>query len=793
MSIAEGQDPLFYSSDPVGRSLHILEFPLVRQKLAALTSLTLAREEALSITPSPDPDDIASRQQETLEARRFIEGHGTLDLSGVGDVGLSVQRAALEGTLKGGELREVHDTLRACRTVRATLAGRKELPLLFALARSLPDLRTLERDLASSVDPTGAVLDGASPALKGLRAQAQEAHARLVDALERAIRRLRRENVLQEPLITERNGRLVLLVKMEMRHRVSGIVHDISDSGSTAFVEPLQAVSLGNQWREASLAAQREEERILRILSSKVGFHSDDILRTLEILAKLDLAMAKGRYSLAIGGAPPVFIEAEGACVSLTQARHPLLQAAVVPIDISVGGEHGILLITGPNAGGKTVALKTLGLLAIMAQAGLHVPARQCALTTFDAVYADIGDQQSIERSLSSFSSHLQNLRTITERATSRSLVLLDELGTSTDPEEGAALAKAVLSYFTGQGIPCVATTHHRDVAAYVQERPGMTNASVELDSRTLEPTYNLTTGLPGRSYALTIASRMGIDPQILQQARSLLSVEHRQAEELLRQLEEERYLAEQQRKAAQEELVRTQEARRELEEKLGALEEQETAILEEARHQLQAQADELWKRLQRAERALTLPDATPQLKEQRAEVALVRNELRSARWQPPASADADWIKELKPGEYVYVRGIPQPVEVLSPLSEHNTVEVLLGTLKARLPSYQLAKKAQAPSFSLPEGISLSRASTPSVSAELDLRGLRVEEAEDRLEEFLDKAVLQGLSVVKVVHGGGTGALRSMVRERLRGHPLVKASRPEEGRPSDGVTVVELS
>ena len=769
-----------------------MEFPLVRQKLAALTSLALAREEALSITPSSEPSDIASRQQETLEARRFIEGHGALDLSGVGDVGLLVQRAALEGALKGGELREVHNTLRASRTVRATLAGCKNLPLLFTLARSLSDLHPLEKDLASSVDPAGAVPDGASPALKGLRTEAQEAHARLVDALERAIRRLRRENVLQEPLITERNGRLVLLVKIEMRHRVPGIVHDVSDSGSTAFVEPLQAVSLGNQWREASLAAQREEERILRILSSKVRLHSSDILRTLEVLAMLDLAMAKGRYSLAINGTPPVFIEAAGACVSLAQARHPLLQAAVVPIDISVGGERSILLITGPNAGGKTVALKTLGLLTIMAQAGLHVPARQCALTTFDAVYADIGDQQSIERSLSSFSSHLQNLGAIAERATSRSLVLLDELGTSTDPEEGAALAKAFLSYFASQVIPCVATTHHRDVAAYVQERQGMANASVELDPRTLEPTYKLTTGLPGRSYALTIASRMGIDPQTLRQARSLLSVEHRHAEELLCQLEEERYLAEQQRKAAQEELVRTEETRRELEEKLGALEEQKTAFLEEARHQLQAQADELWKCLQRAERALTPSKTTPWLKEQRTEVSRVRNELRSARWQAPASADANWVKELKPGEYVYVRGIPRPVEVLSPFSEHNAVEVLLGTIKARLPSYQLAKKAQAPSLSLPEGISLSRASTPSVSTEMDLRGLRVEEAETRLDEFLDKAILQGLSVVKVVHGGGTGALRSMVRERLRGHPLVKASRPQEGRPSDGVTVVEL-
>ncbi|MCZ6866811.1 MAG: endonuclease MutS2 [Chloroflexi bacterium] len=779
--------------DPAGESLSLLEFPLIREKVAGLTSLPMAREEALALSPSSNADEIAYRQQETQEARRFIEGHGSLDLSGVRDLRPLVQRASLEGPLKGESLREIHDTLRACRNVRSALANRKDLPQLSTLARSIPSLRDLEGELASSVDLNGLVVDDASPALRGLRSRAEEAHVRLTDALERTVRRLRRSNVLQEPLVTERNGRLVLLVKTEMRHRVPGIVHDVSDSGATAFVEPLRAVSLGNEWREASLAAQREEERILRILSSKVGLLGDDILYSLDVLAKLDLALAKGRYSLALNGVPPVFIQADTAYVSLTTARHPLLRDDVVPIDISLGGESSVLLITGPNAGGKTVALKTTGLLSAMAQAGLHVPAKQCTMTVLDYIYADIGDQQSIERSLSSFSSHIQTLGAIMDKATPASLVLLDELGTSTDPEEGAALAKAVLSYFGNRKIPCVATTHHRDVAAYVQDQPGMTNASVELDPRTLAPTYRLTVGLPGRSYALTIAGRMGIDPQTLERAHSLLSAEHRQAEELLRQLEEERYLAEQQRKAAQEELAQAQETRRDLEEKLRELEEQKNLILEEARRQLQVQADELWKRLQRAERALTRPETRPQLKDQRADVARVRNELRSALWQPPQSGASGWIGELKPGDYVYVRGIPNPVEVLSPPDKGNAIELLLGSIKARLPSYQLEKKAQAPPLRLPEGVTVSRAPSGPASTELDIRGLRVEEAEGRLEVFLDQAVLKGLSSVRVIHGGGTGALRAMVRERLKGHPLVKTARPEKSGITDGVTTVELN
>ena len=778
-------------------TLELLEFHLIRHQLARYTTLAPARESGLSLAPSSNVEQIRHRQQATLEARSFIEEQGSLDLTGVEDIRGLVQRAVLTGVLRAEHLREIHDTLRACRRARSVLANRRDLPLISGWARAIPSLRELEDRISGAIDANGLVMDNASPALRQLRMQAEEARARLSVSMERAMRRLRRSNVLQEQLITERNGRLVLLVKSSLRQQVPGIVHDVSDSGATAFIEPLGAVPLGNRWREAALSARREEERILRSLSSQVGLQGSQVLAALDLLAQIDFTVAKGRLSMAHDGTPPVFMENEESYLKLEGARHPLLGESAVPINLTLGDEGRILLITGPNAGGKTVALKTAGLLTAMAQAGLHVPAGRCDMTVFDAVYADIGDQQSIERSLSSFSSHLQNLGGIMEGATSRSLVLLDELGASTDPEEGAALAKATLSYFARGCVSCIVTTHHRDVAAFAQDQPGMMNASVELDPSTLAPTYRLATGLPGRSYALTIAQRMGIDEATVEHARSLLSEDHRRAEELLRELESERSLAERHRKAAQQEARQANVQRRELEKRLDALETEKAVILEEARQAIQAKADDLWKRLRRAERTLHRPDWKRGLKDERIDVSQVRSQIRSSL--APTSKDKAkanprrWIDGLKRGDFVYVRGLPNPAEVLEPPKNGGSLELQLGSVRASIPSHQIERKAQRPQpLRMPEGVSLSRAPAGPTRTELDLRGMRVEEAEAEIDTFLDQALMKGLSSVRIVHGGGTGALRSLVRERLKGHPVVKAVRPESVGLTDGATQVEL-
>jgi len=786
-----------------------LEFHLVREKLAGYTTFSPARELALELTPSYDLAEVVRRQQETTEARRFLERGSTLDLAEAKDLRQPLHRAGLGGILTGDELRSIHDTLKATRGARAAvLRWKEEMPILGAIAQNLPVLRDLENELAATIGRSGEVLDSASPGLKDLRAEARSAHQRLTDSLERTVKRMQRHGILQEPIITQRSSRMVLLLKAEMKHRLPGIVHDVSDSGATLFVEPMAAIGLGNRWRELRLAEEREVERVLRTLSAKVEAHSNDLLRGLELMAQLDLAMAKARHALAIKATAPTMVEGNHNIIWLMDARHPLLDREVVPITVKVGDQCSLLLITGPNAGGKTVALKTTGLLMLMAQAGLHVPAREGTISLFDGVYADIGDQQSIQRSLSTFSSHIQNLRAIMGQATPKSLVLIDELGTSTDPEEGAALAKAILSHFFQRGITLVATTHQRDVAAFVQEQPGMMNASVELDPLTLAPTYRLTLGLPGRSYALTIASHLGLEKETVEHARSLLSPVHQRSESLLRELQEERHLAEKAREEAEEALAQAERKNAELEEQLATIQDRRAEMVEEARHQLQQKVEEITKRLRGAERALdrpvppgfepspekpppAMPDFT--IKQAREEVAQVRQELGSLDWQPPPSRRRDWLERLQAGDRVYLRGIPRPVEVITPPDHGGMLEVLLGTMRARLPVNQLDRPAQAQITHSRDAVYHSRREKKQVNTELNLHGMRVEEALERVEGFLSDATVSGLSSVRIVHGVGTGALRNAIREHLSRHPLVKSFGRSENTASDGVTVVELA
>ena len=792
-------------------SLHLLEFDQVRERVARYASFPPAREMALQLAPVYDPAEVAQRQTDTAEARLFLQSGGALDLTGAKDLTLPLQRVARGGMLTGEELRDVHDTVKAFRVARTAVLKHKGISTLASAAEDLPVLRDLERELGSSISDTGEVMDTASPTLRELRAQGRDAYQSLTESLERTVRRMQRQNVRQEPIVTQRNGRMVVLVKTEMKHRLQGIVHDVSDSGATIFVEPMAAIGLGNLWRELRLAEEREEERVLRALSAKVETHHLQLLLGIEVLARLDFALAKARYGEALNGSTPAIIEGERQYISLVDARHPLLEGKAVPIDLTVGDTTPVLLITGPNAGGKTVGLKTIGLLTLMAQAGLQVPAREATLSLFDGVYSDIGDQQSIERSMSTFSSHIENLHRIMGRATNRSLVLIDELGTSTDPEEGAALAKAIINHFAGRGVTLVATTHHRDVAAYVQEQPAMVNASVELDPRSLAPTYRLSLGLPGRSYALTIAASLGLAREVVEEAQSLLGPTHAQAEGLLKELQEERHLAAEQRLQAEAARREAEERSAALEEQLSQVRDQKALIVEEARHQLQRGVEDLSRRLRAAERSVeraTPPQVAPlggpppappeplppmSVDEALVEVAEVRKELQFEPWQPLPSRRGDWMEGIRAGDRVYLRGIPQPVEVITPPDAGGTVEVLLGTMRARLPSYQLDRPAPAHTTPSGAGVFYARTARRAVDPQLTLRGVKVEEALERLEGYLSDAVMAGLSSVRIEHGVGTGALRAAVREHLNHHSLVRSYRPDENARTDGVTLVELA
>ncbi len=786
----------------------LLEFDQVREQIAAYTKTVVGGERARALTPTRDLLEIATRQQETSEAKQYLEQGGGLEFGPEEDFRELLQRALLGGLLRGEELFLVRELLRAARYDRTELGRHEEIPLLTSISENIPELGDLERAISGAISPAGEVLDNASPVLHNLRREARNAQNRLNEIMERNLRRLQRAELVQEPLITQRNGRMVLLIKAEMRYRVPGIVHDVSDSGATVFVEPMPAIDMGNRWREARLAEEREVERILRQLSGMVGLSGEDLLLTLDLIARLDLDMAKARHSAAINAVPPWVSDQEVADrhLKLVRARHPLLTGTVVPVSVDLDRDQGVMLITGPNAGGKTVTLKTVGLLAMMAQAGLHVPAEEAHFPRFDGVYADIGDQQSIQQSMSTFSSHISNLKGIMSRATVHSLVLVDELGTSTDPEEGSALASAVLRYFQKIGSFVVGTTHHRGVARFVQDQPGMVNASVDLDPTTLEPTYHLTLGLPGRSYALTIAARLGVPQEVIDDARSGISPVEQATEELLQELQQERRVVEELREEAEtarSEAVRQQ---RELDVQLADVEAAKANLVEESRQELQRRISGILDRLSKAERSLEAyelrqdaeararaeTESIQEIQASRAEVREVQRQLESAAWSPIEVERVPWQQILKEGDRVYIRGIAQPVEVISAADSQDRVEVLLGTMRAKIPVYQLERQAEGHPAAAKQGVYLNRAPRKPSNADLDLRGLRVDEALSRVDEALNDAALDGAASVRIIHGKGTGALRQAIREYLGGHPLVISAQNGEGPGGDGITVAEL-
>ncbi len=831
----------------------LLEFDQVLGQVASYCRTALGREKVAALEPSEDLLEVATRQQETTEARRYIDGGGSLEFGPENDITELIHRAMLGGLLRGEELYAVRAFARAARYDRDELVRQESLPLLSSLASNIPELGHLDSEIGAAISPAGEVLDYASPLLGRLRAESRQAQNRLNEIMERNLRRFQRSEVVQEPLITQRNGRMVLLIKTEMRYRVPGIVHDVSDSGATVFVEPMAAVDMGNRWREARLAEEREVERVLRHLTNRVGDTGEDLLLALDIVARLDLDVAKARYSAALRATAPVIEDKDEGAESdsegeqatlrrlrLSRARHPLLlgqskDGDVVPISLSLDSERGVLLVTGPNAGGKTVALKTVGLLAMMAHAGLHVPAEDARFPGFDGIYADIGDQQSIQQSLSTFSSHITNLLDIMRRATGRSLVLVDELGTSTDPEEGAALASAVLRHFQRMGVFLVGTTHQRGVARTVQEHPGMLNASVDLDPTTLAPTYQLTVGLPGRSYALTIAARLGLPQEIIEDASAGVSPVEQATETLLRELQQERRTVEQLKEEAESSRLAAVRMQKEVEEQLSSVEATKTELVEEARRELQLRTADIVDRLQRAERSMELAasaatvqpaagrirapatgqESRDDLRESQRDLREVQRELDAANWQPIEIRRAPWQERLKSGDRVYVRGISQPVEVITPpeparpsrTSRHSReggnpaqaqrVEVLLGTMRAKIPVYQLQSLAEGHPTAARQGVYLDRAANrPSAprrpDPEMDLRGLRVDEAVARVDTALNDAALDGASLLRIIHGKGTGALRRAIREYLADHPLVSGAGDGEGPGGEGVTVAQL-
>lgn len=777
-------------------ALRVLEFPKVLELLAAETLVLPARERALALVPATTYEGALERLRTTAEMVLLDEMGVDLPLGGLSDIRPFLRQAAVGQIVEPAALLAVTEFLRAAMRTReavSRLGGR--VPRLARLAGAIADFRAEVRAIEAAISRRGEVADGASEALAAVRRRLRQAAERLDALAQAALADAVRRGIAQEPLVTERNGRKVLPIKAEHRGQLPGIVHDVSASGATVFVEPASLVEAGNLVRELQLAEEREVRRVLQRLAELLARRVAEIDEAVEAVAELDLLRAKARLAHRLGAALPApgdrcdWLEREG-MLDLRRARHPLLRGEVVPIDVSAGGPLPGLLITGPNTGGKTVALKTVGLLTLMAQAGLPVPcAEGSRLVVFERVYADIGDEQSIEQSLSTFSSHMRQIIGILRRADRRTLVLLDELGAGTDPVEGSALARAVLEALLDRGATVVATTHHAELKLFAHSDPRVRNASVEFDVERLTPTYRLTIGVPGQSNAFAIARRLGLDDAVLERARTFLSVEHQQLEQLLSDLRREREEAAALRELADKEAREVSELRRALAEERAALERERAEVLAEAHRRANELRDEVEREVARLRRRLERERFDPEeavaaLRVLDAKLAEAKAEARPRRSLPPVP------RPLAAGDLVYVRGIPQPGRALGGVDSEGWVELQFGSARMRVHLDRIERVEAAtgtPPVRLPE------APRREVPLQLDLRGQRTDEAVARAEIYLDDAFRAGLPFVRIIHGKGTGALRAAIREALAKHPLVRrleTPAPHEG--GDGVTIAVL-
>ena len=780
------------------KSLEILEFPQIKAILAGYTSFSASRELALGLKPLTEGDRIALLLRQSAEARQLLATEPGFSIGGVSDIREPVRIASLEGILEPKSLVEIQQTLAAMRQARSYLRNiSEELPMLWDIAREIVELRQVEKEIARCISPNGDVLDRASPNLAAIRKQLREGREHLWSRLEAIIRSPRGRKIIQEPIITEREGRYVIPVRIELRGEIRGITHDVSNTGATVFVEPWSTMELGNTVRELINEERREVERILRQLSAQVGIYEVELSVSIQRVAELDLALAKARYARKVRACEPVLRDGsknegmETAVVKLVEARHPLLGEKAIPLSVEIGRDFSVLVITGPNTGGKTVALKTIGLFSLMAQAGIPVPASpETCLPVFDGIFADIGDEQSIEQTLSSFSWHVGNVVRIIRNATPCSLVLLDELGTSTDPSEGSALARSILLYFRDKKIPTVATTHYGDLKAFAHTTSGVQNASFDFDPVTFTPSYHLTVGIPGGSNALATAMRLGVPPEIVEEARVMLSGGALELESLLGDLMGERQKLEEVRATLEREKNEVAQQNIEVKGRLERLKEEEKQAMQEARDSVVREAAELHRQIRQASSELRREMTKDRLEQARKTLAGVHGQLSSEAWTPE-TGEPESGQGLAAGDAVYLRDIGLQATVLSVYEDTQEVEVQAGQLKLKL-GLESVEKITEPKPARTKGATV-RMATKVISTELDLRGKRADEVEVALDIYLNDAALANLNEVRIIHGVGTGTVRQIVRDFLAAHPLVKSFRTgkhDEG--GDGATMVSL-
>ena len=784
------------------KSLITLELPAVLNMLAAEAVGDSAKEAAKTLAPSADPFEVRRRLGETSAAKTMMVVRGSPSFSGVKDVRPSLARADLGGALNTRELMAIARVLQCARLVRGYIAddsvGKTPIDYLFY---ALHANKFLEEKINTSILGEDEIADSASTDLASIRRQMRAAAARARDALQKIISSPGYAKALQEPIITMRSDRYVVPVKADHKGAVPGLVHDISASGMTLFIEPMAAVKANNELRELAAKEKLEIERILAELSADCAEHRDDINSDYEVLVKLDLIFAKAKlsYKLDCGEA-----DTEGAGLILRRARHPLLdQAKAVPIDVELGDAFETLVITGPNTGGKTVSLKTIGLLAAMHQCGLHVPAADgSVLPVYSHILADIGDEQSIEQSLSTFSAHMTNIVSILEECDERSLLLFDELGAGTDPTEGAALAISIIEYARQKGAVIAATTHYAELKVFATNEPGVQNASCEFDVETLRPTYRLLVGIPGKSNAFAISRRLGLGEDIIEDARRRVGTESASFEATIEKLEQTRLLLEKDRtetarklREAEENAKKAAFMKAELEVRLEKADLKAKRDAERILADARRTAEETFEELDEMRRRVNEESDVNALNEARSEL---RRKLNSAeenvriKENSPAAEETKSARAVVAGDVVQVRSLGVKAEVIS-VSPDRTLTLRAGimTLSAKEDEVLLLEGEKPKKPKTSSGGTALRSET--FSSEIDLRGLEAMEAVLAAERYIDSAVMAKMNTIRIIHGKGTGALRSAIQQMLKKNKAVKSFRlGRYGEGETGVTVVEL-
>ena len=793
------------------KTLATLELHKILQELSAYTTFGAGEEFAMELFPSTEIEEVQIWQRETAEAVALLEERAHISVRGARDVREPVIKAQRGVIIEPGTLLDIRYTLRRGATLKRSL-GRMTatFPLLAELANEIEECAALQSAIEKTVDDNGEIKDTASARLAIIRRELRVSFDRLQQKLQRIVANKANQDKLQEAIITMRHGRYVIPLKAEHKGKIKGILHDSSASGATIFIEPLETVELNNKWREYQVEEEKEIRRILSDLTEAVAAESERIVRAVQLLGYLDLTFAKARYAMDQGGVQPKMVSIQprspdmahpGTTIHLKSARHPLLTGHVVPLDLSLDDHSWVLVVTGPNTGGKTVALKTVGLLVLMAQCGLHVPADEAELSVFQGVFADIGDEQSIEQSLSTFSSHMTNIIDILGQADHRSLVVLDEAGAGTDPTEGSALARALLNYLKSRGVTTLVTTHHPELKVYGVETAGVRNASVEFDLETLQPTYRLIVGLPGRSNALAIAERLGLEASIIADARGMVATEDLAADDLL------------------DEIQRTRADVRAQHVELDSLRQQMTS----QRDALQARLDNIEDERRDVLRAAR-DHAEEDLADFRRQLRKMRNELRSAgmpaetlnalkaaadkmaNWtnapldgvdEVELLEDIDWLPRV--GDTVFLETLNAEGVIVE--LDDKAAQVQVGALRVRAGFRDMRKRTRSERRAAERGhvrqYEPSEAQLPkseSPGMELDIRGQRVDDALEILDRYVNAAYNAGLPFGRIIHGKGTGRLRQAVRGYLSEHLLV--SKVTQGRQQEGgagVTVIHMT